>query len=132
MSEEVKTINERRWVLLYPEIVKTLGKFGVEDELGNEDFWVFGDYWGYPQHKIFFNRLHMLLPEVITSLQDLLDNDDWEFVVTISTRGEGENWPDMGLKIRRNQIIDGLQRQYFPPEYQSIQYEGSRVGTDKD
>ena len=28
--------------------------------------------------------------------------------------------------IGNNEIIDGLQRQYFPEEYKTIEYEGSR------
>jgi len=32
----------------------------------------------------------------------------------------------MGLVISEDEITDGLQRQYFPKKYQSIEYEGSR------
>jgi hypothetical protein len=32
----------------------------------------------------------------------------------------------MGLVIRDDEIVDGLQRQYFPREFQTIKYEGSR------
>ena len=74
----------------------------------------------------------MLRPEVVRSLRNLLGADDWDLVISISTRGDGEDWPNMSLKIRRSEIIDGLQREYFPLECQSIQYEGSRVGTDRD
>jgi hypothetical protein len=28
--------------------------------------------------------------------------------------------------VRPHEIIDGLQRQYFPKEFQGIEYEGSR------
>jgi hypothetical protein len=38
----------------------------------------------------------------------------------------------MGLTIRRHEIIDGLQRQYFPPAYRHFQYPGSRPGTERD
>jgi hypothetical protein len=38
----------------------------------------------------------------------------------------------MGLTIRDHEIIDGLQRQYFPREFQSIRYRGSRPGTERD
>ena len=32
----------------------------------------------------------------------------------------------MGLVISEDEITDGLQRQYLPKKYQSIEYEGSR------
>jgi hypothetical protein len=32
----------------------------------------------------------------------------------------------MGLYIRPHEIIDGLQRRYFPKEFQDIAYEGAR------
>jgi len=38
----------------------------------------------------------------------------------------------MGLYIRKDDISDGLLRQYFPPEYQSITYEGSHPGDRYD
>jgi hypothetical protein len=53
-------------------------------------------------------------------------------VVALYIRGGGENWPEMGLIIRGPEIIDGLQRQYFPAEYRNLAYEGSRPGTDRD
>jgi hypothetical protein len=41
-------------------------------------------------------------------------------------------WPDMGLYVRHHEIIDGLQREYFPAEYRGFQYENARVGTEND
>jgi hypothetical protein len=41
-------------------------------------------------------------------------------------------WPQMGLIVRSHEIIDGLQRQFFPAELKTIQYDGSRRGTDRD
>jgi hypothetical protein len=32
----------------------------------------------------------------------------------------------MGLTVRAHEIIDNLKRQYFPKEFQVIEYEGSR------
>jgi hypothetical protein len=76
----------------------------------------------------------MLDPKIVNALRLLLrEFAGWEIVIAIYVRPpEGDSWPDMGLIIREHEIIDGLQRQYFPPEYRSIQYEGSRVGTDRD
>jgi hypothetical protein len=76
----------------------------------------------------------MLEPKIVKTVQALLTEfSNWEIVVAVSLdEYEGEGWPEMGLIIRKHEVVDGLQRQYFPPEYQDIQYEGSRVGTDRD
>lgn len=38
----------------------------------------------------------------------------------------------MGLIIRRDEIVDGLQRGYLPAEFQKVVFEGSRTGTGYD
>jgi hypothetical protein len=52
--------------------------------------------------------------------------------IIVAIAVEGERWPDMGLTIRQHEIVDGLQRQYFPPEYSTVVFEGSRRGTERD
>lgn len=41
-------------------------------------------------------------------------------------RDQYDDWPSMGLYIRPDQIIDALQRQYFPQEFQNSEYPGAR------
>jgi hypothetical protein len=123
----------RDWRRLYTHIGDFLAQFGTLDTLGNADYWLLDDNWGGTQQKIFVNNLTMLEPRVITGLQRLLsDFPKWEIVVAVSLRGPAEKWPDMGLTIRRHEIVDGLQRGYFPLPFQSLRYEGSRPGTDRD
>ena len=75
----------------------------------------------------------MLRPEIIEGLRKLLsDLPHWEIVVAVDLGGDGKHWPHMGLTIRANEIIDGLQRAYFPREFQSLHYEASRIGTEFD
>jgi len=63
---------------------------------------------------------------VIKSLQTLLSTyPNWEIVIAVGSP-EKKNWPPMGLVIRDDEIIDGLQRQYFSNEFQNLEYEGSR------
>jgi hypothetical protein len=106
------------WEILYERITRTMQQFGTEDGLGNADYWIVDDNWGSQQHKIFFNKLHLLHPRVIKQLQkNLADFPDWEIVIAISLRGPGESWPDMGLIVRAGEVVDQLQRQYFPAEF---------------
>jgi hypothetical protein len=123
------TDQEQIWDILHQRITQTMQRFGTEDGLGNADYWIVSDNWGSRQHKIFFNRLHLLRPQVIKRLQEsLADFPNWEIVIAISLRGPGELWPDMGLVVRAHEVVDKLQRQYFPTEFQTIKYEGSRRG----
>jgi hypothetical protein len=43
-----------------------------------------------------------------------------------------EDWPNMGISIHDGEIVDDLQRQYFPKEFQDLVYEGSRRGKVTD
>jgi hypothetical protein len=131
----MKSDYEKNWDTLYEEMGDVLSKYGVEAATrADGDYWIVDRPHGYDQQKVYFSTLKMLDPKIIYALQELLKRfSSWEIFTTVFTRPpDGDTWPEMGLIIRRHEIIDGLQRQYFPPEYQSIQYEGSRVGTDKD
>ena len=128
-------IYEKNWDASYERIRSALTRFGREDPFGREgEFWVVSDPEGYDQHKVYFFNLRLLDPKVIKVLQELLrDFPGWEIFVTIYIRqGTSKNWPNMGLIVREHEIVDGLQRQYFPAEFRNIHYEGSRVGTDRD
>ena len=119
------------WDRLYTEIENVLNRFGSEDD---DDFLIHDDFHGHPQHKIYANTFEMLRPEVVKALQRVLDSfPGWEIVVAVTLPEKMKGlWPDMGLIIRAHEIIDGLQRQYFPPAWQSLHYEGSRPGTAND
>ena len=119
---------------VYKKVVELLRRFGKHDSLLRlGDYSIYDGYWGHPQVKVSVANLALLHPRVVKSMQQILtDFPDWEFVVAVTVRGPGETWPDMGLIVRAHEIVDGLQRQYFPKEFQSFEYEGSRRGTDRD
>lgn len=130
MSEpEQFTDQERAWGVLYARIEKTMRRYGKSNFVGEADYWLLDDNWGPTQHKLYVNNLKMLEPTIIKSLQACLtDFPDWEIVVAVDVGGIGEPWPPMGLIVRPHEIVDGLQRQYFPKEFQGIKYEGSQPG----
>jgi hypothetical protein len=118
----------RVWEKLYVRIKDTLDEFGREDWLGHGDYWIISDNWGTAQHKVYIDNLDLLAPSIVKLLQNILaDFPDWEIVVAIDFKDKGLSWPNMGLTIRAHEIIDELQRQYFPPQYQGIRYEGTRA-----
>ena len=107
-----------------------LDRFGRHDSLlGPGDYSIYGDYSDYPQVKISIGNLVLLEPHIVKRLQAIVkDFPGWEIVIAVAVPGHYDDWPDMGLYIRANEIVDGLQRQYFPKEFQGLEYEGSRRG----
>lgn len=118
----------REWLALYSQIRALLQQFGKEDDSsGEKDYLLVSDNLGLWQHRIETSNLAMVKPVVIKSLQKLLNGyPNWEIAITIGSPGKEKSWPSMCLIIGDNEIIDGLQRQYFPEEYKTIEYEGSR------
>jgi hypothetical protein len=124
----LKTDDEqiRVWEILYARLKDALD--GREDWSGHADYWIVSDNWGTRQHKLYINNLDLLAPAVVKLLQNMLaDFPGWEIVVALYFKEKGYSWPNMGLTIRAHEIIDELQRQYFPPQYQGIRYEGTRT-----
>jgi hypothetical protein len=129
-DEENFTEQERVWGKLYARIREVIGHYGNSNYIGEGDYWLLDDNWGMTQHKLYVNNLKMLEPVIIKRLQACLaDYSDWEIVVAVDVPGSGDSWPPMGLIVRPHEMVDGLQRQYFPKEFQGIKYEGSRPGT---
>lgn len=119
--------------LLVHAVKAVLEKYGRQDSLEPGDYSIYEDYWGYPQVKVSINDLKMLQPEIVSQLQQVIKTyPGWEIVVAVTVPEHYEDWPNMGLYIRQHEIIDGLQRQYFPPEFQNLKYEGARRGTEND
>jgi len=111
-----------------------LEKYGRPDSLSRQgDYTVHGDYNGHPQVIAFIGKLDMLRSAVISELHRLIKEfPGWEIEVTVAVREHYDDWPNMGLYIRPHEIIDGLQREYLPKEFQNIAYEGARRGTAYD
>lgn len=128
-----KRNQEAEWELIYNEINRVLEPYGKEDAFGKGDYLLVDDNWGNHQQKIEVQNLNLIKPEIVKSLQKILaPYPDWEIVIAIDVRERKVDWPPMGLTVRSDEIIDGLQRQYLPTEFQTLKYKGSRVGTDRD
>jgi hypothetical protein len=122
------------WEVLYERVRGLMLQFGSEDHSRTADCWVDDDDIGTDQQKIYVRNLELLPPVVVDALRALLTGEfaGWEIVVAVAVPGAGEAWPEMGLTIRRHEIIDGLQRQYFPAALRDLAYADARPGTDKD
>ena len=112
---EKETEQAQIWEQLYERLRALLLTLGSEDYRETADCWVDDDNLGTPQQKVYIRNLSLLRPAVVASLQRLLaDFPEWEIMVGVSVPGQGRGWPSMGLTIRAHEIVDGLQRQYFP------------------
>jgi len=120
---------ELEWAQLYALLGKSLSQFGRHGAFGEADYYLVDDNWGCRQHKLYISNLKMLSPHIVKVLQnDLTGFPDWEIIVAVDIASARELWPKMGLIIKAHEIIDGLQRQYFPKEYQNLKYQASRPG----
>ena len=115
-------------------LLEQFGESGYHPPYPSEvDYSVEGDFTGYPEVVVYVDNLKMLRPPVINALQALIKEcPGWQITVTVAVRGHYNDWPNMGLYVRPHEIIDGLQRQYFPVEFRNLQYEGARRGTADD
>jgi hypothetical protein len=121
------------WDRLYEQVTVLLARHGMEDSVGKGDYWVVDDNYGWRRSQVEIHNLKMLRPEIVNALRSLLtDLPDWEITVTVDIPGKENTWLVMGLTIRQLEIIDGLQRQYFPKEFQGWQYAGSKPGMGYD
>lgn len=118
---------------LREEVDKLLENFGRRDfQPGRPrgDFSVHGDYSEYPQVVVFVHNLELLRQQVVGALQQLLKQfPGWQIDLMIGLWDHLKDWPVMGISVHTNEIVDDLQRQYFPKEYQELTYEGARRGS---
>ena len=126
-------IQDQIWNSLYRAIVDFLKLYGKEDACGDGDYWIVDDNYGWQRHTIDVFDLKMFDVVIVKGLRRLLQNiPNWDIVLVLDTPGVGKTMPPMGVTIRRNEIIDGLQRQYLPARFRDFKIPGSRPGTGYD
>jgi hypothetical protein len=115
------------------ELLERFGRPDFAPDQPKGDFSVHGDYSEYPQVVVFVHNLNLLQNPVVNALQALLkDFPGWQIDLMVGLWGHLDDWPNMGISIRDDEIVDDLQRQYFPPEYQNLAYEHTRKGSVLD
>lgn len=121
------------WDRLHDQVDALLERYGTEDSSGHADYWINHDNYGWKRLTFGANNLKMLAPDIIGELRTFLTElPDWEIVAVANVVEKEEQWPLMGLTIRRHEIVDGLQRHLFDEPYRSYRYPDSRVGTGFD
>lgn len=119
-SDAERDIEAALFEVLYQEVLDTLSTFGRHDGRTPGDYYVLGDYWGHPQVLVNAN-LKMLRAEVVEALRLLLaSRSGWEIVFALWEPGTEDTWPRMGVRIRRDEVLDGLKRDFLPEPYRSF------------
>lgn len=116
------------WEAMYARLKAVLALHGVEDAFGEGDYWVLGDNYGFRSNKVVVFKLSILTHELVAALQRTLQGiDDWEIVVAIDIPGTEGRWPPMGLVVCGQQVVDELQRDYFPKEIEIPRFDRSAL-----
>jgi len=116
----------REWKELYDRMKLTLRKYG-EDHIDGGDYYLVEENFDRYTHQVEFHSLHMLRPEIIRALQDLLAGyPDWEIAISLRIPERGIVIdPGNALNLYDDEIIDALDRASLPEEYR-FKYQGSR------
>ncbi|SRR5258705_6194421 len=127
MAQNNTAKQKKEWRELYERIQGVLQQFGQDDCAGG-DYFLVDDIVDPNTHLLEIHRLHMLRPEIITSLQHLLiEFRDWQIeVYVVSPEEKTIISPENGLILRSDGIIDALDRTLLPRKYQRLVYEGGR------
>ena len=127
MTSDDDLVQNGDWQALHDQITELLDKYGRKDPVGEGDYWLLDENWGWERQQLEFQNLTLLQPHIIKALQSLLANfSNWDITVRIAVRGKENEWPGMGLLISHNEIIDDLQRDFLPEPIRSFIYAGSR------
>ena len=120
MINDLRAEQCREWALLYGAIKEVLGPLAEEDAGGErKDYLLVEDNLGLWQHRIETDKLDLIQPAVVGSLQKLLIGyPNWEILMALGRFG--------GLVIRDDEIMDGLRRENLPDGLRKVAYEGSR------
>jgi hypothetical protein len=119
---------------LRDRVDKLLERFGRPDFIpglpAQGDYSVHGDYSEYPQVVVFVHNLELLRQPAVVALQGLVrEFPGWQIDLMVGLWDHLKDWPNMGISIRANEIVDDLRREYFPTEFQDLAYEGARRGS---
>src|SRR5215203_3049113 len=114
---------QRTWEHLYGDITCVLTRFCNEDHFGKGDYLLVDDNYGWQRHTIEVHKLHMLRPEIVAQLRRLLNAfPDWEIVMAVDVPGTELAWPRMGLTVRKDEVVDDLNREFLPEEIKRFQF----------
>jgi hypothetical protein len=128
MPQKDQAKHRKEWREIYERIKSALQRFGEDEEAGVGDYFVIDDIIEPNTHLLQIQRLHMLRPEIMSSLQrTLIGFPDWQIkVFVISPEEKTIIDPENGLLLRSDGIVDTLDRTMLPSKYRGLRYEGSR------
>jgi hypothetical protein len=121
VADDFPSERDREWPLIRDRIKELLLPYQEHDDGQERDYHLVDDDAGlYRRRRIETLKPELVEPAVVKSLQTLLlkQYPNWEIVLAFGSSG--------AVVIRDDEIIDGLERQSLPKDFQAIAYEGSR------
>ena len=117
--------HERVWQSLNDKATEALNAFGTKDYRGWADYWIVDDDWGPDLLQVEVKNPRLLQRDAIGALKRVLDDyPGWQITVQVFARQNEPPLPPMGLVISDGRVVDDLKREYLPPEFQQLSYEG--------
>jgi hypothetical protein len=126
LRQHTEERQNREWKELYERMKLALLQYG-EDYIDGGDYYLVDENFDRYMHQVEFHKLHMLRPEIVTALQNLLVGyPDWELAISLRIpERDIVVDPADGLTLCDDEIIDALDRELLPQEYR-FKYSGSR------
>jgi len=111
------------WQASFDEIRESLARIGKDDPFGGGDFWLLAEDWGNREHRLYLDNLLLLRQGLVQRLQKIIEQyPDWTIWLGIMPPSGKPDWPQMGLTIGCDSIVDDLVRSLLPPEIAALKF----------
>jgi hypothetical protein len=126
-SEHLKEIqaHERIWQSLYDRAKVVLDRFSQQRDGGRLGYWIVSDDWGPDFLQIEVTDLRLLQRDAVGALKRVLDDfPGWQIIMRIFALDTEPPLPRMGLLISDGRVYNDVKREYLPPEFRHINWDG--------
>ena len=126
-SEHLKEIlaHERIWRSLYDRAKVALDRFSQQRDGGKLGYWIVSDDWGPDFLQIEVTDLRLLQRDAVGALKRVLDDfPGWQIIMRIFALDTEPPLPQMGLLISDGRVYNNLKREFLPPEFRQLNWDG--------
>jgi hypothetical protein len=119
---------------VFDRVLDVMQKYGTRNNLKMYvDYDLYEPYNGWSQVLVYVLNLKVLHPRLVAKLRRVVSRrPNWEIVVAVAVEEHLQDWPEMGIRIRAHEIVDALQRDFFPPEFKGLAFEDARPAMEDE
>lgn len=98
---------------IYDCLLSLLNLAGRNNAIGEGDFWLLDDDYGFPEQRIYIFRMEILTDSLVRELQELLKNgfQDWTIRIVLDLLPPDEDVPRAGLLIHSGRVEEQWDRE---------------------